>query len=212
MTKLRSNKRCGFNLIESAIVLGVVGLVVAGIWVAAAALSERREINNIKDLISYSQGLALRYSQGYAMDSSGTDLSLKRLIPDDQGLPGGFRRYFYTSTSSNLASENRKVATIPFYNKTFSLNGYNLDGSYDINIYFVQDATKNPTGWTYAPRPGVCAGILSWWLSLATTKHIAVESSDMVTPVVEWDSTSGTAPPSLNICNTITYLYLNVVL
>jgi hypothetical protein len=32
-------KRRGFNLIESAIVLGVVGLVIGGIWVAAAKVS-----------------------------------------------------------------------------------------------------------------------------------------------------------------------------
>jgi type II secretory pathway pseudopilin PulG len=34
-------KRRGFNLIESAIVLGVVGLVIGGIWVAAASVKER---------------------------------------------------------------------------------------------------------------------------------------------------------------------------
>lgn len=30
--------RLGFNLIEAAIVLGVVGLVIGGIWVAASAV------------------------------------------------------------------------------------------------------------------------------------------------------------------------------
>lgn len=35
------NARRGFNLIEAAIVLAVVGLVVAGIWVAAASLKQR---------------------------------------------------------------------------------------------------------------------------------------------------------------------------
>ena len=51
MTALCSKKRRGFNLIEAAIVLAVVGLVVAGVWVAAAAISEKREINNVKDFI-----------------------------------------------------------------------------------------------------------------------------------------------------------------
>lgn len=32
----------GFNLIEAAIVLGVIGLVIGGIWVAASAASEQR--------------------------------------------------------------------------------------------------------------------------------------------------------------------------
>ena len=34
-----------FSLIEAAIVLGVVGLIIGGIWVAAAELSERHKIN-----------------------------------------------------------------------------------------------------------------------------------------------------------------------
>ncbi len=38
-------RRRGFNLIEAAIVLGVVGLVIGGIWVAAAAVSSTLKIN-----------------------------------------------------------------------------------------------------------------------------------------------------------------------
>lgn len=63
-------KKRGFNLIESAIVLGVVGLVIGGIWVAAAAVSEDRKVEevvqgilstvkNIQKNISISDGLAI---------------------------------------------------------------------------------------------------------------------------------------------------------
>ena len=38
-------KRRGFNLIESAIVLGVVGLVIGGIWVAADSVQQSQRIN-----------------------------------------------------------------------------------------------------------------------------------------------------------------------
>lgn len=37
----------GFNLIEAAIVLGVVELVIGGIWVAASAVREKMGVNNI---------------------------------------------------------------------------------------------------------------------------------------------------------------------
>lgn len=40
-----ARKKRGFSLIEAAIVLGVVGLVIGGIWVAAAAVSENRRLN-----------------------------------------------------------------------------------------------------------------------------------------------------------------------
>lgn len=35
----------GFNLVEAAIVLGVVGLVIGGIWIAASAASETYKVN-----------------------------------------------------------------------------------------------------------------------------------------------------------------------
>lgn len=41
----RRNRR-GFNLIEAAIVLGVVGLIIGGIWVAASAVRGKMEANN----------------------------------------------------------------------------------------------------------------------------------------------------------------------
>jgi prepilin-type N-terminal cleavage/methylation domain-containing protein len=40
----RRKKHRGFNLIESAIVLGVVGLLIGGIWVAASAVSENHKV------------------------------------------------------------------------------------------------------------------------------------------------------------------------
>lgn len=44
------NKR-GFNLIEAAIVLGVVGLVVAGIWKATGPIREKQQINQTVNVI-----------------------------------------------------------------------------------------------------------------------------------------------------------------
>lgn len=41
-TRLHAKRR-GFNLVEAAIVLGVVGLVIGGIWVAAAAVQENNK-------------------------------------------------------------------------------------------------------------------------------------------------------------------------
>jgi len=42
---LREQRRRGFNLIEAAIVLGVVGLVIGGIWVAASSVNDKIKMN-----------------------------------------------------------------------------------------------------------------------------------------------------------------------
>lgn len=44
---LKHNSRFGLSLIETAIVLGVVGLVIGGIWVAAVAVRENFVANDI---------------------------------------------------------------------------------------------------------------------------------------------------------------------
>lgn len=51
---MHKQKSCsGFNLIETAIVLGVVGLIIGGIWVAAAAVSENRKQTRALEQIIY---------------------------------------------------------------------------------------------------------------------------------------------------------------
>ena len=67
-----ARRKGGFNLIESAIVLGVVGLVIGGIWVAAAAVNEEWKaskttediavvVRKIQDLISFADAAAVGY-------------------------------------------------------------------------------------------------------------------------------------------------------
>jgi type II secretory pathway pseudopilin PulG len=64
------DRKRGFNLIESAIVLGVVGLVIGGIWVAASAVNEEWKVSKttediavivrkIQNLISFADAAAI---------------------------------------------------------------------------------------------------------------------------------------------------------
>lgn len=43
----RQKQKAGFSLIEAAVVLGVVGLVIGGIWVAAAAVAENQRQSTV---------------------------------------------------------------------------------------------------------------------------------------------------------------------
>ncbi len=50
----------GFSLIESAIVLSIVGLVIGGIWTAAAVVSENNKVNRMVEIIMTSTSKARR--------------------------------------------------------------------------------------------------------------------------------------------------------
>lgn len=66
----QQNKRQGFSLVESAIVLAVVGLVIGGIWVASAKFYEDYKVNktvegiftiahNVQNLVSFRDAAAI---------------------------------------------------------------------------------------------------------------------------------------------------------
>lgn len=204
MTLLSSKKYRGFNLIEAAIVLGVAGLVVAGIWVAAAAISERREINNTKQFILYAQGLALKYRQNYPLPS--TSLNFRAILPTNEVLPGNFRLYQYAPTSYRTLSETNKVYMQSGIHNVYSQDGYNVGGSFNWVANFVQDGRI--TSYVYLPRPGVCMELLSWVIGHAAIHPVLLGYADISSPstLSYWDARTGAAPPPLAICNTVVSL------
>lgn len=58
-----THQRRGFNLVEAAIVLGIVGLVIGGIWVAAANVQENLRISRAQqDVLSIISNLRSLFS------------------------------------------------------------------------------------------------------------------------------------------------------
>jgi|GEM_PF-3211400 len=78
----RGNRR-GFNLIESAIVLGVIGLVVAGIWVAAAGLARNREITELSRKIVFIKNAYLTFTANSRATLDEDSLKNAGIIPAD---------------------------------------------------------------------------------------------------------------------------------
>lgn len=82
-----SQRRRGFNLIEAAIVLGVVGLVIGGIWVAAAAVNANlRKSDASKGLIQIVQNTRSLY---YGQSPTATADITSQLV-SAKALPGDF--------------------------------------------------------------------------------------------------------------------------
>ncbi len=97
----QSNDRkrfCGFSLVEAAIVLGIVGLIIAGVWLASAAVFESMRVSRTGQQVQASvQAIRTLYSATRRMgntDTSSVALVLARarvfmaeMTPDYTSLP-----------------------------------------------------------------------------------------------------------------------------
>ncbi len=87
-SKFRANRNgeAGFNLIEAAIVLGIVGLIVGGIWAAAASAYENmRQQTASKNLLAFAQNVRSFYANSgvTAIDTSVANGITQGLVPPD---------------------------------------------------------------------------------------------------------------------------------
>lgn len=68
-------KQPGFSLIEAAIVLGIIGLVIGGIWLAAAAANDARKASEMEaGFLQMVRGIE-NIHKGQTFPSAGTDLT-----------------------------------------------------------------------------------------------------------------------------------------
>ncbi|MBI3419682.1 MAG: hypothetical protein HY053_06085 [Proteobacteria bacterium] len=88
----RATALAGFNLIEAAIVLGIVGLIVGGIWAAAGAAYENmRQQNASKQLLALVQGIRGFYAQNPSdqIDENINNLHSLGVLPSDMLVDNG---------------------------------------------------------------------------------------------------------------------------
>ncbi len=154
-----ARKKKGFNLIEAAIVLGVVGLVIGGIWIAAAAVMEEWKVRktvtdvetiarNIKNLISVTDRNAIIAANGGASLNIAPTLYNSGIFPTDWISGGTVKNPFGGNVSVVLLSGSARYeiwlynvpqSTCPKLVVALSVAGSNEDDLkrtvYDLVVY-----------------------------------------------------------------------------
>jgi hypothetical protein len=81
---LRCRRQGGFNLIEAAIVLGVVGLIIGSIWVAAAAVGEKNRqkqaFAGFSQMIEWQHNTIRKFANNYPNGHSDWTLAAQFII------------------------------------------------------------------------------------------------------------------------------------
>ena len=98
-------KKRGFNLIESAVVLGVVGLVIGGIWYAAASVQQSQRINNTAvGILQIANGARRLFSHSDYPTVYGTSNSVTSTAAAAGILPSDFKYVSGTTATSPLGA------------------------------------------------------------------------------------------------------------
>lgn len=87
--------RRGFSLIEAAIVLGIVGLVIGGIWVAASAVQTKHRITGVIETLARAQEQAQALVKTVP---AAAEVELNPILSLN-ALPGGFAPVVWSGTT-----------------------------------------------------------------------------------------------------------------
>lgn len=126
---LRRDK--GFSLIEAAIVLGLVGLVIGGIWTAASAVIARQRTEDVFRLIAavHEKALALKQSAAAVSASNGGARNDMTRIMLRSPLPGGYTPTVVVGDTNNFMYNGQNTMR-------FSLIKAHYNGALGTYLYF----------------------------------------------------------------------------
>lgn len=163
--KSRPRSKRGFNLIEAAIVLGVVGLVIGGLWVAAAKVRENMFVSDIKTFILWTQ----EEGSKFAHSGDGVSFILAPVISGNPA-PGGFLYDYSADPGDEGVWINGHVFAWVSVNYDAPL-WWGLPNSIYTSIGFLD----NTTNWNSMPQPAVCTQLFAWMLSLRSSQRAVVQ-------------------------------------
>jgi len=127
-------KTHGFNLIESAIVLGIIGLIIGGIWLAGATVSEQRIISNLSSATLQTVQNVRNTLKGQTLPHSFT--WLHEMLINGKMLPAN-----WTSTESQVIySENGSWTNLGI---EYDPTEYAPSGGYGLVVAFTDKLTDS---------------------------------------------------------------------
>ncbi len=135
----RKNHKRGFNLIEAAIVLGVVGLVIGGIWVAAASVNRRFKISRLSsDMFAIVQATHrlvpyANYPTSWGNDNITSFARNAGIISPDYSITGQYSPEAHAPSGVTITLELECNSTCPSLQLTVYA-GNNFDRSDCINL------------------------------------------------------------------------------
>ena len=158
-----ARKKRGFNLIESAIVLGVVGLVIGGIWVAASAVNENwKATKHAQEIVLIAnRAMALLKGQSYSLavwTTPITELLAAGVFPEDMPVISGYPRNPWGGAVSVGLAPGSPVKTFEVATRglgygactkvVFAVAGTFKDGDFLIFVLTQQTPGSIQTGYT----------------------------------------------------------------
>ncbi len=194
----QQSRRHGFSLVESAIVLAVVGLVLGGIWVAASAVIDNYRIKRI------AEGLILA---GNNLQNNLSQRDVSYLV-DTQGNVNGYVFIIDYCISSKVFPDDfysgNKIV-LPFFSATHAL--WSVANGGDISCYLVNISGYKIEIDVATVTKDICLKLTSYistkYHDNSSLSEIVVAGIDNV-PVGSWLGTNYTnwpLSPSGNQCN-----------
>lgn len=179
------NLKRGFTLTEVAIVLGVIGLILAGIWTAAAMVYENNRTSKaINEITLITQNLKSTYGGGKSsLDANGTDITAGMIGS------GVFPADMVSSSTTSYAlapwpsSQVKIVSALSLNSVGITYSAITPDACLRLGQAFnsptmsadLTSLTINSTVWTFAPYGTSAAPNLSAIQSACGTSNGSIE-------------------------------------
>lgn len=153
---LRTGPRRGFNLVEAAIVLGVVGIVIGGIWVTASTVMENIKVNQALNGMQTIVENFRRNWKGFSLDAMEASPNAPYMGQDPTGFQNieGFTyqnlHYIYDPWGRLMAATFDNHGTL---GEVFSLSLYDVPRSVCMKMLFAWGGSGKWRGIKYIHTP-----------------------------------------------------------